>query len=120
MDLKKWLNNNLSAADYSYYGRGSRAANGRKESAERARWTDKLMGRYGSEESRKDKEEKDPPFWNGGRLLLALVQFRTSRCRKEKDECREKCNNKWASGGSRSNMTFAIERNGVTKKYYAR
>lgn len=29
---------------------------------ERAEWADKLMGRYGSEKSRKDKEEKDTHF----------------------------------------------------------
>lgn len=48
MKLMKWLNDNLSAVGYSRHASGSRMANGRKESAERARWTNKLMGRYGS------------------------------------------------------------------------
>lgn len=34
-ELTKWLNNNLSAADYSHHSNGSRAVNGRKGSA---RW----------------------------------------------------------------------------------
>jgi len=39
----KWLNNNLSAVNYLHVS-GSRAANDRKESAKKAKWTDKLMG----------------------------------------------------------------------------
>lgn len=34
-ELTEWSNNNLSAADYSHRSNGSRAVNGRKESA---RW----------------------------------------------------------------------------------
>jgi len=49
MELTKWLNNNLFAVGYAHYSSASHAANSRKENAERARWTDKLMGRYGLE-----------------------------------------------------------------------
>lgn len=59
---------------------------------------DKLMGRYGSEKSRKDKEEKDTHFGTMVDCSWLLSNFGRFRCRKEKDECREKCNNKWANG----------------------